>query len=86
MAANAPSSTSSRPEDIWGAVAAFAIATLVFYRHMAPEVTLDGAGIFVTGAYQFGVPHPTGHPLAATWSACPMIRRAGSNWAGRRCR
>jgi tetratricopeptide (TPR) repeat protein len=63
MAANAPSSTSSRPEDIWGAVAAFAIATLVFYRHMAPEVTLDGAGIFVTGAYQFGVPHPTGHPL-----------------------
>ena len=31
--------------------------------HAAPEVTLEGAGIFVTGAYQFGVPNPTGHPL-----------------------
>ena len=51
------------PEDLWGAVVAFGVAALVFYRHMAPSVMLDGSGIFVTAAYQLGVPHPTGHGL-----------------------
>jgi tetratricopeptide (TPR) repeat protein len=63
MSASQSETSSFYPEDVWGAVAAFVVSALVFYRHMAPEVTLDGAGIFVTGAYQFGVPHPTGHPL-----------------------
>ena len=52
-------------EDWWAAAATFVFSTLVFFRHMAPEVTLQDSGELVTGAFNFGVPHPPGYPLWA---------------------
>ena len=52
-------------EDWWAAAATFTIATLAFLHHMAPEVTLQDSGELVTGAFNFGVPHPPGYPLWA---------------------
>ena len=54
-----------KPEDWWAAAATFAVSTLVFFHHMAPEVTLQDSGELVTGAFTFGVPHPPGYPLWA---------------------
>jgi len=54
-----------RPEDWWAAIATFVISTLIFWHHMAPEVTLQDSGELVTGAFNFGVPHPPGYPLWA---------------------
>lgn len=54
-----------RPEDWWAAIATFVLSTLVFWHHMAPEVTLQDSGELVTGAFNFGVPHPPGYPLWA---------------------
>jgi tetratricopeptide (TPR) repeat protein len=52
-------------EDWIAAIASFAFATFIFYRNMAPEVTLQDSGELVTGAFTFGVPHPPGYPLWA---------------------
>ena len=52
-------------EDWWAAAATFVFSTLVFLKHMAPEVTLQDSGELVTGAFNFGVPHPPGYPLWA---------------------
>jgi hypothetical protein len=54
-----------RPEDWWAAVATFVLSSLIFWYHMAPEVTLQDSGELVTGAFSFGVPHPPGYPLWA---------------------
>jgi tetratricopeptide (TPR) repeat protein len=54
-----------RMEDWWAAAATFLFSTIVFYYHMAPEVTLQDSGELVTGAFTFGVPHPPGYPLWA---------------------
>ncbi|MGD0016686.1 MAG: DUF2723 domain-containing protein [Verrucomicrobiia bacterium] len=47
------------------ASAAFLIAGLVFFYLMSPEVTMEDSGELVTGAFNFGVPHPPGYPLWA---------------------
>ena len=52
-------------EDWWAAAATFVFSTLVFLHHLAPEVTLQDSGELVTGAFNFGVPHPPGYPLWA---------------------
>ena len=52
-------------EDWWAAAATFVFSSLVFFHHMAPEVTLQDSGELVTGAFNFGVPHPPGYPLWA---------------------
>jgi len=57
-----------KPEDWWTAAATFALSTVVFFHHMAPEVTLQDSGELVTGAFTFGVPHPPGYPLWALLS------------------
>src|SRR5579862_9904219 len=41
------------------------IAGLAFLHYMSPEVTLEDSGELVTGAFNFGVPHPPGYPLWA---------------------
>ena len=52
-------------EDWWAAIATFVFSTAVFLHHLAPEVTLQDSGELVTGAFNFGVPHPPGYPLWA---------------------
>jgi hypothetical protein len=47
-----------KPEDWWAAAVTFVLSCVVFYRHMAPEVTLQDSGELVTGAFTFGVPPP----------------------------
>ncbi len=44
---------------------AFLVSGLVYFRYMSPEVTLEDSGELVTGAFNFGVPHPPGYPLWA---------------------
>ena len=47
------------------AALAFLISGLVYFYYMSPEVTLEDSGELVTGAFNFGVPHPPGYPLWA---------------------
>jgi len=47
------------------AALAFLVSGLVYFRFMSPEVTLEDSGELVTGAFNFGVPHPPGYPLWA---------------------
>ncbi|HTS17470.1 MAG TPA: DUF2723 domain-containing protein [Verrucomicrobiae bacterium] len=54
-----------RPEDWIAAAITFLIAGLAFLHFMSPEVTLEDSGELVTGAFNFGVPHPPGYPLWA---------------------
>jgi tetratricopeptide (TPR) repeat protein len=52
----------------WDWVAAaltFLISLSAFVYFMSPSVTLQDSGELVTGAYNFGVPHPPGYPLWA---------------------
>ncbi|MEI8313946.1 MAG: DUF2723 domain-containing protein [Verrucomicrobiota bacterium] len=44
---------------------AFVVSGLVYFYYMSPEVTLEDSGELVTGAFNFGVPHPPGYPLWA---------------------
>jgi tetratricopeptide (TPR) repeat protein len=53
------------PEDWIAAAVAFLIAGFAFLYYMSPEVTLEDSGELVTGAFNFGVPHPPGYPLWA---------------------
>jgi Flp pilus assembly protein TadD len=53
------------PEDWIAALITFLIAGFVFLYYMSPEVTLEDSGELVTGAFNFGVPHPPGYPLWA---------------------
>jgi len=52
-------------EDWLAALGTFAISLGVFLYYMCPSVTLQDSGELVTGAYRFGVPHPSGYPLWA---------------------
>jgi hypothetical protein len=52
-------------EDWLAALGTFAVALGVFLYNMCPSVTLQDSGELVTGAYRFGVPHPSGYPLWA---------------------
>lgn len=52
-------------EDWIAAGASFLIAGFTYFFYMSPEVTLQDSGELVTGAFNFGVPHPTGYPLWA---------------------
>jgi tetratricopeptide (TPR) repeat protein len=47
------------------AVLAFLVSGFVYFYTMTPEVTLQDSGELVTGAFNFGVPHPSGYPLWA---------------------
>jgi tetratricopeptide (TPR) repeat protein len=53
------------PQDWIAAAITFLIAGLSFLYYMSPEVTLEDSGELVTGAFNFGVPHPPGYPLWA---------------------
>ena len=53
------------PEDWIAAAITFLIAGFAFLHFMSPEVTLEDSGELVTGAFNFGVPHPPGYPLWA---------------------
>ena len=61
-----------RPEDWWAALVTVVFSAGVFLYNMAPEVTLQDSGELVTGAFNFGVPHPPGYPfwafLGFVWS------------------
>jgi len=53
------------PEDWIAAGATFLISGAAFLYYMSPEVTMEDSGELVTGAFNFGVPHPPGYPLWA---------------------
>ncbi len=53
------------PQDWIAAIVTFLIAGFAFLYFMTPEVTLEDSGELVTGAFNFGVPHPPGYPLWA---------------------
>lgn len=44
---------------------AFLVSGFAYFYWMVPEVTLQDSGELVTGAFNFGVPHPTGYPFWA---------------------
>jgi tetratricopeptide (TPR) repeat protein len=62
------------PQDWIAAIITFLISGLAFLHFMSPEVTLEDSGELVTGAFNFGVPHPPGYPLWAflgwVWRHC----------------
>ena len=43
----------------------FLVSGFVYFHYLSPEVTLEDSGELVTGAFNFGVPHPTGYPFWA---------------------
>ncbi|MES2310125.1 MAG: DUF2723 domain-containing protein [Verrucomicrobiota bacterium] len=47
----------------------FALSLFVYVYTLAPSVTLEDSGEFITAAVHFGVPHPPGYPLwtIGTW-------------------
>lgn len=48
----------------WGLVAAsFLGPFLLYFFTLAPTVTLEDSGEFITAAFHLGVPHPPGYPL-----------------------
>ncbi|HXI84675.1 MAG TPA: DUF2723 domain-containing protein [Verrucomicrobiae bacterium] len=53
------------PQDWIAAIITFLISGFAFLYFMSPEVTLEDSGELVTGAFNFGVPHPPGYPLWA---------------------
>jgi tetratricopeptide (TPR) repeat protein len=58
----------SRPErftrsDFIAAAIVFGVTFLVYLLTLAPSVTLQDSGELITGAADFGVPHPPGYPL-----------------------
>ena len=53
------------PQDWIAAGITFLISGCAFLYYMSPEVTLEDSGELVTGAFNFGVPHPPGYPLWA---------------------
>lgn len=52
-------------EDWLTALGTFLFSGAIFFYYMCPSVTLQDSGELVTGAYRFGVPHPSGYPLWA---------------------
>ena len=62
-----------KPEDWIAAAITFLIAGFAFLYFMSPEVTLEDSGELVTGAFNFGVPHPPGYPLWAFLGGCGGI-------------
>lgn len=52
-------------EDWIAAIATFLTSGFAFLYYMSPEVTLQDSGELVTGAFNLGVPHPTGYPFWA---------------------
>ncbi len=58
----------ARPErfqrpDFIAAALVFGITLLVYVLTLSPSVTLEDSGELITGAADFGVPHPPGYPL-----------------------
>ncbi len=47
----------------WAAPAAVALVLAVYWRTLAPTVTLEDSGSFIAAAYTLGVAHPPGYPL-----------------------
>lgn len=45
-----------------GSVLSFFIPLLFYLKGLAPSVTLEDSGEFITAAYHFGIPHPPGYP------------------------
>ena len=57
-----------RPErfqstDFIAAAIVFGVTLLVYVLTLSPSVTLEDSGELITGAADFGVPHPPGYPL-----------------------
>ena len=64
----------SRPErfprsDFIAAAIVFGVTLLVYVLTLSPSVTLEDSGELITGAAEFGVPHPPGYPL---WTMCGL--------------
>ncbi len=58
----------TRPErfqrsDFIAAALVFGVTLLVYVLTLSPSVTLEDSGELITGAADFGVPHPPGYPL-----------------------
>ncbi|MCG3147330.1 MAG: Beta-barrel assembly-enhancing protease [Verrucomicrobiae bacterium] len=61
---------------------AFLVSGLTYLYYMTPEVTLQDSGELVTGAFNFGVPHPTGYPFWAFlgWIWCQIVPFGNPAW------
>jgi hypothetical protein len=54
----------------------------VYILTLSPSVTLEDSGELITGAADFGVPHPPGYPL---WTMSGFLSRTSSHsavWRG----
>jgi tetratricopeptide (TPR) repeat protein len=47
---------------------AFGAVWLVYFRTLAPELTLEDSGELCTGSFYAGIPHPPGYPFWAIYS------------------
>lgn len=47
----------------WFSIASFLGPLLLYMFTLAPTVTLEDSGEFITAAYNLGIPHPPGYPL-----------------------
>jgi hypothetical protein len=45
-----------------GSFLSFLVPFLFYIKGLAPSVTLEDSGEFITAAYHFGIPHPPGYP------------------------
>ncbi len=69
--------------DLWCALACACTAWAVYGYTLAPSVTMEDSGEFITAAAHLGVPHPPGYPLwtMLAW-LCVKLLPFG-NWAWR---
>ncbi len=59
------------------------VALAVYLSTLAPEVTLEFSGIFATGAWYAGVPHPPGYPVWSLYAWLFTVALPFSNIAWR---
>src|SRR5437867_3330793 len=56
--------------DLIAGSATFLVAFAGYMATLAPSVTLEDSGEFLTAAYHLGVPHPPGYPI---WTICAWL-------------
>jgi tetratricopeptide (TPR) repeat protein len=70
--------------DWWAAGITGGVAFVGYFWTLAPTVTLEDAGEFLTAAYGLGVPHPPGYPIwtLLAWIWCHLIPFGNIAWRG----
>ncbi|MEI6082999.1 MAG: DUF2723 domain-containing protein [Verrucomicrobiota bacterium] len=73
----------SRRDWLAGGIA-WAVAFAGYLWTLAPSVTLEDSGEFLTAAYNLGVPHPPGYPIwtMLAWLWCHLVPVGNIGWRG----